>query len=118
MLYKAARDADFERLELSHERGGRIDWKNWIDNDNIPIHVAALEGHTEVVLWLISRNSPINICNKYFLNTPLRYACSKGHVNAVSLLLETELLPMLPIGMTILQCIGQLVKWMLMLLNF
>ena len=36
MLYKAARDADFERLELSHERGGRIDWKNWIDNDNIP----------------------------------------------------------------------------------
>ena len=50
MLYKAARDADFERLELSHERGGRIEWKNWIDNDNIPIHVAALEGHTEVVL--------------------------------------------------------------------
>ena len=88
MLYKAARDADFERLELSHERGGRIDWKNWIDNDNIPIHVAALEGHTEVVLWLISRNSPINVCNKYFLNTPLHYACSKGHVNAVSLLLD------------------------------
>jgi ankyrin repeat protein len=88
MLYKAAREADFESLEMAYDRGGRVDWKNWTDNNSIPLHVAALEGHTEVVLWLLSRKSPVNICNKYFLNTPLHYACSKAHSAIVSLLLE------------------------------
>lgn len=53
-------------------------------NDESPLMMAALKGHTEIVRKLIDRNADVNKTGW----TPLHYAATSGHLAIIELLLE------------------------------
>ena len=87
-LYKAASTGNIELFKTAVGRGARIDWENIAHNGNRPIHAAALGGHAEILVWLLGNGVSVGTPNRYFLNTPLHYAASKGRATCVMCLLD------------------------------
>ncbi|MCJ1473573.1 Ankyrin-2 [Lambiella insularis] len=59
------------------------------DTHNTPLHMAAANGHTETIQFLLSLLPPPALVNAQNLagNTPLHYACLNGHVKVAKILL-------------------------------
>ncbi|KAK7270235.1 hypothetical protein RIF29_23237 [Crotalaria pallida] len=79
---------DFMEFLLESFGGGDEIDVNCVDsNGRSPIHVAAIQGHVDVIEFCVSIGGNPNFVD---LNgwTPLHYAASQGHLNAVMCLLE------------------------------
>lgn len=59
------------------------------ENSNTPLHLACLEGHTEVVRLLLEMGADVEARNSS-LWTPLDCASARGHVLCVSQLLDYD----------------------------
>jgi len=67
------------------------------DNEGItPLHDAALNGHLEVVQWLVMHGAVINQINRDG-DTPLALAVSNGHLEVVQWLQEQEIIKQLDV---------------------
>lgn len=60
----------------------QVEWRN--RNDESPLMMAALKGHTELARQLIDRGADVNKTGW----TPLHYAATNGHLEIIALLLE------------------------------
>ena len=87
-LFKAAATGDAKTFQQAAERGARIDFENIMMQGNRPLHVAALGGHTEIVVWLLLNGANPNLTNRHYQNSPLHYAASGGHGMTVLCLLD------------------------------
>ena len=58
------------------------------DQGNKPIHIAALQGHKQIVTLLVKKfKCPVDVKNKY-KQTPLHMACSRGHLDVSKVLVS------------------------------
>ena len=53
-----------------------------------PIHLAASEGHSEILKLMLSINCKLIDLPQHDGNTALHIACARGHLNVVEILLE------------------------------
>jgi hypothetical protein len=92
-LWHAAAAGDTDRVatildEGMHDASGGNYWQS--DGDprgwrRSPLHIAALEGHLEVVELLLARGAAVNAISKYG-DTPLHFAISHGNVEVITAL--------------------------------
>ena len=84
-LQKAASNGNMEKLKLILQaKPGLIEEAD--ESGMTALHIAAKEGHADIVSFLLGKNAGANSRNKW-LQTPLHYAASKGqHEAAVSLI--------------------------------
>jgi ankyrin repeat protein len=65
------------------------DRNNWQEyNGMSPLHMAALHGHAQVVLFLLRSGAELEVVELSYRRTPLLCAASKGHAEAVDILLQ------------------------------
>ncbi len=68
--------------------GAPINWQNNADKW-APLHVAARNGNTKLVMLLVANKADLNIQDR-FTNTPLIWAAQKNHVATVHALVEAS----------------------------
>jgi ankyrin repeat protein len=54
---------------------------------DVPLHIAAQEGHVEVAYWLLMEGADCRVANQ-FGDTPLHYAARWGHAEVARLLVK------------------------------
>ncbi|KAG5238558.1 ankyrin repeat-containing protein [Salix suchowensis] len=79
-LLEAARYDDFEDITRLASSGISLDSKDSLGRT--ALHMAAANGHLDIVEYLISQGVDINAFNEE-KNTPLHWACLNGHTEAV-----------------------------------
>jgi len=81
---QAASSGDLVLLKAEYNE----DFKNFEDADGKgALHCAAMEGHLDVVAWLLSEKFPVNAQNKKGL-TPLHYSAYRGFLSVARALVE------------------------------
>lgn len=65
---------------------GLINVRN--EGGRTPLHLAAVNGHKDVVLQLIQKGADVNLKSQKNKRSPLHYAAWKGHAEVVQLLLK------------------------------
>ena len=73
------------------------------DSNQTPLHLAALEGHLDVVMLLIQQGANINSLNTSN-ETPLHYASRQGHLDIIEYLIK--------IGANIFQKTSNIIFWL------
>ena len=63
-----------------------VNCKNNIDQH--PIHLAAAEGHSEILKCMLNINNELINIKQRDGNSPLHLACCRGHINVVSTLID------------------------------
>lgn len=81
-IFEASRLGDLERTKLLV-----TDVNLSEDSGNTLLHLAAHNGHTNIVEFLLSSNVDIDSTNEYG-NTPLHFASHRGYFEVVDLLLR------------------------------
>ena len=86
-LHDAAKDGDIEQVKaLLINKGADVNGPN--DIGNMPLHLAAFEGHTELVGLLIENGADLNVLGAGgFGQTPISRAVVGGHADVIELLL-------------------------------
>ncbi|XP_025617349.1 ankyrin repeat-containing protein P16F5.05c isoform X2 [Arachis duranensis] len=80
-LLEAARYDDMDDVVILASNGVPLDSK-----DEQALHMAAANGHIEIVEYLIGQGVDLNVANEE-KNTPLHWACLNGHVEVVKKLI-------------------------------
>lgn len=87
-LYYAVREGNVKDAAFFIEHGADIN-KSDIEG-HTPLHMAALEGHTQIAELLIKKGAILDSITKVFVSTPLHYAANEGHDTVVELLLNNK----------------------------
>ncbi|KAL1319565.1 hypothetical protein AAHE18_15G287000 [Arachis hypogaea] len=80
-LLEAARYDDMDDVVILASNGVPLNSK-----DEQALHMAAANGHIEIVEYLIGQGVDLNVANEE-KNTPLHWACLNGHVEVVKKLI-------------------------------
>uniref|UniRef100_A0A7S0VQS9 Uncharacterized protein n=1 Tax=Hemiselmis tepida TaxID=464990 RepID=A0A7S0VQS9_9CRYP len=87
-LWRACKRGD-DRTALSCIKQGA--WANHLQGSTAlqlgPLHLAAAEGHSDLIAKLVARGADVNIINRHGF-TPLHLAAQKGHTKAVHALVR------------------------------
>ncbi|XP_064390776.1 GA-binding protein subunit beta-2-like [Halichondria panicea] len=87
-LYDASRDGRVDEVERLLARGAPVNWGNSF-GFNV-LHRACINNHPDVVKILTQQDGiDVNVQTTY-KNTPLHWACYKGHLKCVQLLMATR----------------------------
>lgn len=85
-IFDAAQKGDLAKVKsLVQENPDLVNAKN--NDDNTPLHIAADEGHLEIVHFLIQEGADVNSMNAVRRN-PVLLAGYRGHTDVVKLLLD------------------------------
>jgi ankyrin repeat protein len=87
-LHIASSNDDIENVKKLIENGKDVNSYNI--NGNTPLHEACINGHTNVIKFLISIGAKINAKNHYSRDTPLHKAVQNNHIDSVKILLEAN----------------------------
>ena len=85
-IWKAAEEGDVEEIERHIESG--VDVNAYSPSHGTPLSVAARNGNSDVVTWLLSRCAKVNGCYIGHQETALHSAVERGHETVVLSLLE------------------------------
>ncbi|XP_057732279.1 uncharacterized protein LOC130947594 isoform X3 [Arachis stenosperma] len=83
-LLEAARYDDMDDVVILASNGVPLDSKD--EQGRTALHMAAANGHIEIVEYLIGQGVDLNVANEE-KNTPLHWACLNGHVEVVKKLI-------------------------------
>jgi len=88
-LHRAARDGDLEAAEnLIIQRHADVNAKTNNVFEATPLHLAAWEGHKDVVQLLLSHSADVDATDKFKGTMAIHMAASRGHKDVVELLLS------------------------------
>jgi ankyrin repeat protein len=85
-FYIACRSGQLAVAQLLLEHGADIDARGHFGATGL--HWAALNGHTEVVRWLLERGAATDECDPRFDSTPEGWALETGHADLAALIAE------------------------------
>jgi|GEM_PF-2622158 len=87
-LFDAVRQGNLSRVKRCIDQGANVHAIYTILGIK-PIHVAAREGHREIIEFLLNKRASVNDRDKDSW-TPLHYAAKRGHLEVIQFLLEKD----------------------------
>lgn len=85
-LFDAARKGDLAGVKALVGKGAAVDARNRYEAT--PLLYAAMNGHTEVVRFLLDKGAGPNVKDTFYNWVPITQAAARGHAEVVKLLLE------------------------------
>jgi len=85
-IHTAVMIGDLTKVKAFLEKGTDVNSKGW--SGRTALHIAAREGHKEIVELLLANGADVNIGERYFNRIAAEFAMAKGHDEIVKLLVS------------------------------
>ncbi len=84
-LLEAARKGDIQAVKAALENQAGLEAKTRYGQT--PLFLAAMNGHAEVVQFLLDKNAKVDVTDTFYKSTAIGFAASRKHIAVVKLLL-------------------------------